>query len=63
MKPSRFLSFLSLCFALALAVLLLPAVGIATAEDRVVVVPLIDTVKGVPKTGQTVCYSATTPGE
>ena len=56
MKPCRFLSFLSQCFALALVVLLLSAAGITIAADRAVVIPLIDTVKGVPKTGQTTCY-------
>ena len=60
MKPSRPAS-LSRCCAFALAVLLLPAAGTAAAEDRVVVIPLIDTVKGVPKTGQTRCYAATWP--
>ena len=63
MKPSHTPSPFRRCCAIVLVVLLLPAVGIATAADKVVVVPLIDTVKGVPKTGQTVCYSATTPGE
>lgn len=56
MKPCRFLSFLSQCYALALVVLLLSAAGITIAADRAVVIPLIDTVKGVPKTGQTTCY-------
>ena len=61
MKPSRFSSLLSQCCVLALAALLLPAAGAAAAADRVVVVPLVDTVKGVPKTGQTRCYAATWP--
>lgn len=56
MKPSHTPS-LSRCCAFALAVFLLPAVGSAAAADRVVVVPLVDTVKGVPKTGQTTCYA------
>ena len=61
MKPSRFSLLLSRCYALALVVLLLPAAGIATAEDRVVVIPLVDTIKGVPKTGQTTCYQHAFP--
>ena len=61
MKPSRFSSLLSQCCVLALAALLLPAAGAAAAADRVVVVPLVDTVKGVPKTGQNRCYEATWP--
>ena len=39
MKPCRFLSFLSQCFALALVVLLLSAAGITIAADRAVVIP------------------------
>ena len=57
MKPSHTPSLFRRCCAIVLVVLLLPAVGIATAADKVVVVPLIDTIKGVPKTGQTTCYA------
>jgi len=48
-------------FLLLLASLLLSLHTTAAAADKVVVVPLINTVKGVPKTGQTLCYSADWP--
>jgi hypothetical protein len=44
-------------FLLLLAPLLLSLARTTAAENKVVVVPLIDTVKGLPKTGQTKCYS------
>jgi hypothetical protein len=48
-------------FLLLLAPLLLSLERTTAAENKVVVVPLIDTVKGVPKTGQTKCYSDDVP--